>query len=42
MYDKIKRFYDFGLYNKAMVKNFVKKNVISAEEYETITGEAYE
>lgn len=42
MFDKIKRFYDFGLYNKEMVKNFVKKGALGADAYEEITGEPYE
>lgn len=41
MYDKIKKFYDYGLYTNKMVANFVKKKVITTEEYELITGEAY-
>lgn len=41
MFDKIKRFYDFGLYNKEMVAKFVTKNVIGADQYEEITGEPY-
>lgn len=41
MFEKIKRFYDFGLYNKEMIEKFVVKNVISTDQYEEITGEAY-
>lgn len=42
MYDKIKSFYDKGLWNEAMVKDAVNKNKITAEEYSKITGESYE
>ena len=42
MYEKIKKWYKQGLWTKAMVANAVKKGVISAEQYEEITGEAYE
>lgn len=40
-FDTIKKNYDRGLWSKAMVKIAVRKGVISAAEYETITGEAY-
>lgn len=40
-YDMIKRNYDRGLWNKAMVKTAVKKGVITAEQYKEITGENY-
>lgn len=41
MFDKIKRFYDLGLWNKDMVRNAVKKNIITPEQYKEITGEEY-
>lgn len=41
-FDKVKRYYDSGLWNKAMVKNAVGKEWITAEEYLEITGEVYE
>ena len=41
-FEKVKRYYDFGLWNKVMVKNAVKKDWITAEEYQLITGEPYE
>lgn len=41
-FEKIKRYYDAGVWNRQMVKNAVKKGKITAEEYETITGEKYE
>lgn len=37
----IKRNYDKGLWSKAMVKMAVRKGVISAKDYEQITGEIY-
>lgn len=42
MYRKVKRLYDLGLYTAEQVKMFVKKGVLTAEEYEEITGEKYE
>ena len=42
MYKKVKRLYDLGLYTKEQVKMFVKKGVLTAEEYEEITGQKYE
>lgn len=41
-YDKVKHYYDAGIWNKAMVRNAVMKGWITAEEYEEITGEAYQ
>ena len=45
-FDKVKSYYDRGLWNKARVRNAVsnqKSNPwITSEEYEEITGEAYE
>ena len=40
-YEMIKQNYDRGLWSKAMVKVAVKKGVITPEEYQQITGEAY-
>lgn len=42
MYDKIKKFYDNGLWNLAMVRDAVAKNRITAEEFTEITGVSYE
>lgn len=42
LFDKVKKYYDLGLYTKAHVANFVKKGAITSEEYELITGEAYQ
>lgn len=41
MFKKIKKWYEQGLWAKAMVANAVKKGVITAEQYEEITGESY-
>ena len=44
-FDKVKSYYDRGLWNRARVRNAVsnpKSNPwITSEEYEEITGEAY-
>lgn len=41
MFEKIKRFYDLGLWAKDMVRIAVKKNIITPEQYKEITGEEY-
>lgn len=41
-YKRIKEWYETGRWNKVMVGNAVAKKKITAEEYKTITGEAYE
>lgn len=41
-FDKVKKYYDSGLWNKTMVRNAVVKGWITAEEYTIITGEVYE
>ena len=40
-FEMIKKNYDRGLWNKAMVKVAVVKAVITEDEYLTITGEVY-
>ena len=40
-FNKVKGYYDSGLWNKTMVKNAVRKGWITAEEYQLITGEPY-
>ena len=40
-FNKVKGYYDSGLWNKTMVRNAVVKGWITAEEYEEITGEVY-
>lgn len=41
MFEKIKNWYDSGLWTKAMVRNAVKKGKITAEQYEEIVGEPF-
>ena len=41
-YEKVKRYFDKGLWTKEMVHNAVIKGWITAEEYEMIVGEPYE
>lgn len=40
-FNKVKGYYDNGLWNKAMVYNAVDKGWITAAEYEEIVGEPY-
>ena len=39
---KVSFYFEAGHWNKAMVKNAVKKGVITTTQYEEITGEAYD
>lgn len=41
MFEKIKKWYGQGLWTAPMVANAVVKGVITAEQYQEITGEAY-
>ena len=41
-FEKVRGYYDDGLWSKVKVKNAVAKGWITAAEYEEITGEAYE
>ena len=41
-YERIKYFYEAGLWAKPMVKKAVSKGVITKEQYAEITGEQYE
>ena len=41
MFAKIKKWYEQGLWTKAMVANAVVKGKITAAQYEEITGEPY-
>lgn len=41
-FNKVKNYYEKGLWNKVMVGNAVVKNWITAEEYEMIVGEPYQ
>ena len=40
-FERVKYYFDAGLWNKAMVKMAVKKGVITREQYKEITGEEY-
>ncbi len=39
--EKVKSWYELGMWSEARVKNAVQKGAISAEEYEAITGKEY-
>jgi uncharacterized XkdX family phage protein len=41
-FNRIKKFYDAELWTKGMVADGVIVGKITAEQYETITGDAYE
>lgn len=41
MKKKIEKWYKQGLWTKEMVTNAVKKGILTPEDYEEITGEAY-
>lgn len=40
-YNKVKLYYDRGVWDVARVKNAVEKNWITAEEFKEITGQDY-
>ena len=42
MYEKIKKYYDTGLWSEERVRNMVVKGVITEEEYDSIVGKEYE
>ena len=41
MYEKIKEYYDAGLWSEERVRNMVIKGIITEEEFYEITGEFY-
>lgn len=41
MYEKIKRWYDLGLWNIQQVRDAVAKDILTLEQYKQITGEPY-
>lgn len=41
LYAKIKSWYDKGIWTKTMVQNAADKGVITAAEFEEITGDPY-
>lgn len=42
MFEKIKMYYDNGLWNEIKVKNMVIKNIINKEEFEMIVNKEYD
>ena len=42
MYEKIKEYYNAGLWSEERVRNMVVKGVITEEEYASIVGKEYE
>lgn len=40
-FERIKYYYEAGLWSKQMVKMAVRKGIITKEQYTEITGEAY-
>ena len=42
MFEKIKKWYESGMWTKKMVRNAVIKGKITDDEYTKITGEEYE
>ena len=42
IYDKIKSYYDSGLWSEVRVRNMVVKGIITEEEYTSIVGKEYE
>ena len=41
MYEKVKSYYDTGLWSEERVRNMVIRGVITEEEFYDITGEFY-
>lgn len=42
LFNKIKNYYDEQLWNESRVRNMVKKNIITKEEYKQIVGKDFE
>ena len=42
MFEKIKKYYEAGVWNEQRVRDAVAKGAITAEEFKEITGEEYE
>lgn len=42
MYEKIKEYYNTGLWSEERVRNMVVKGIITEEEYASIVGKEYE
>lgn len=41
MFDKLMKFFRLKLYTKKQIADFVRKGVITPEQYEMIVGEPY-
>ena len=41
MYEKVKKYYDTGLWSEERVRNMVIKGIITEEEYKDIVGKKY-
>ena len=41
MYEKIKEYYNTGLWSEVRVRNMVVKGIITEEEYKVIIGKEY-
>ena len=41
MFERVKKYYDLGLYSKEQVGQFVLKGKLTAEEYQKITGQKW-
>lgn len=41
-YDKVKRFYDMKMWDETKVRNAVRMNWITTDEFKEITGKDYE
>ena len=42
MYEKVKKYYNTGLWSEERVRNMVIKGIITEEEYKDIVGNEYE
>ena len=42
MYEKVKKYYDTGLWSEERVRNMVINGIITEEEYNDIVGKEYE
>ena len=42
MYEKIKEYYNTGLWSEERIRNMVIKGIITEEEYASIVGKEYE
>ena len=41
MYNKIKSYYDSGIWSEVRVRNMVIRGILTEEEYKDIVGKAY-